>query len=124
MSVPERRTITKESPLTVKEIKNFVSQIKVGDKVPTIIVSEKHWTSTVNFEEYHRAAVVTIEKKFPHMVKTNVETNHGVMTWVDLILGYYTGTIPAMKIKPTKESKEIKVTKENKTTKTKSKKAA
>lgn len=92
MSLMKRRTITKDQPLASREVREFISKIEVGDIVPTMVVASRIWTSTVHFTEVHKPANVTILKKYPYQVLTS----HGLMTWTDLVLGYFTGIIPAM----------------------------
>jgi len=79
-----RRTVTNDQPFTRQEVNAFADSIRIGETLSTIITIRK-WKSTTTFTEYHKPAMVTILKKYPYLV----QTDKGIMTWNDLVLGYY-----------------------------------
>lgn len=75
--------INKEEALTVEKVKAFADALEIRDSLPTMI-KVRVWTSGSNFFFKEMPARVTVWKKFPHLVLTD----HGIMTWNELVLGY------------------------------------
>ena len=90
MSVMPKRTITSQTPLSVKEIAEFANAIKVGD-ILYAMVPYRVWTSSTNYNVHYKPAKVTILNKYPHLV----ETDQGVLMWKELVTGYYSYSGPS-----------------------------
>ena len=86
-----RRTITKETTLTMEEIKQFADAICVGDVIPAIIRKWDHKSSNIPVA-YEVPARVKVLRKYPNLVGTN----QGVFPWKDIVIGYYNYNGPSV----------------------------
>ena len=80
-----RRTFTTEDPLTIAEVKKFADAVAVGESYPVLYIKRTWTESSMNAVEEPVAEMVTIEAKYPHMVKTD----RCIISWKDFVMGYH-----------------------------------